>query len=69
MSDVKWIFKKYMDAKHIEDFRALAKLTGIKYQTLLDHINDPGLFRGFEIKELNNVLQFSSEDLVKIIST
>lgn len=67
MSDVRWIFKKYMDAKRIEDFKALAKLTGIKYQTLLDHIDDPRLFRAFELRELNNVLQFSSEDLLQII--
>ncbi len=66
MNDVRWIIKKYMDAKHIGDFKELAKLTGIKYQTLLDHIENPGLFRVFELRNLNDVLQFSSEDLAKL---
>ena len=47
MNDIRWLFRKYMDEKHIVDFKELAKLTGIKYQTLLDHLDRPELFRAF----------------------
>jgi len=67
MSETRWLFKEHMTAQHIEDFKELAKLTGIKYQTLLDHLADPDLFRVSELKELKRVLQFSSEDLNLII--
>ena len=69
MTDLKWLFKVYMNKLHIEDFKALAKMCGIKYQTLLDHLERPELFRLFEIRAINEVLHFSSEDLVKIMST
>lgn len=68
MNDIRWLFRKYMDEKHIIDFKELAKLTGIKYQTLLDHLDRPELFRAFEIQRINEILQFSSEDLIKIIA-
>lgn len=51
----------------IDSFRDLAKETGIDYQTLLDHIARPELFRQWEIKVLDEVLKFSDEDLLKLI--
>jgi len=66
MSDVLKIFKKYMAVEGIADFKELSKQSGIKYQTLLDHINKPSLFRVFEIQSINDVLHFSSEDLITI---
>lgn len=63
MSNVLKIFKKYMAIEGIADFKELSKQSGIKYQTLLDHINDPTLFRVFELQSINDVLHFSSEDL------
>ena len=51
----------------IDSFRDLAKETGIDYQTLLDHIARPELFRQWEIKVLDKVLKFSDEDLLKLI--
>lgn len=68
MTELKWIFKDYMNRLHIEDFKQLAKMCGIKYQTLLDHLERPELFRLFEIRAINDVLHFSSEDLIRIFS-
>ena len=68
MSTILKIFKKSMAEHGIADFKQLSKDSGIKYQTLLDHVNEPSLFRVFEIKAINEVLHFSSEDLVSIIT-
>ena len=68
MTELKWIFKDYMNRLHIEDFKALAKMCGIKYSTLLDHLERPALFRLCEIQAINSVLHFSSEDFIKIFS-
>ena len=68
MSEVKRIVSQYMITRHLDrGFKDLAKMSGIKYQTLLDHMDDPDLLRVSEIKSINEVLQFSSEDLIKII--
>lgn len=69
MTEVKWLFKSYMNKLHIEDFKELSKRCGIKYQTLLDHLERPDLFRLFELQAINEVLHFSSEDLLYIFST
>lgn len=68
MSEVKRIVKQYMIARCLDNgFKDLAKMSGIKYQTLLDHMDEPDLLRVSEIRSINEVLQFSSEDLLKII--
>ena len=66
--DIRFLLKKYMACRQIQDFKELAKLTGIKYQTLLDHLDNPGLFRKYELSEIFNVLQVSSEDQILILS-
>lgn len=68
MTDIKWLFKDYMNKLHIKDFKELSKQCGIKYQTLLDHLERPSLFRLYELHAINNVLHFSSEDLLTILS-
>lgn len=65
--NIKKILKYYMLDCDINSFRDLAVETGIDYQTLLDHIARPELFRQWEIKTLDNVLKFNDEDLLKII--
>lgn len=65
--DMRFLLKKYMADQHIDDFKQLAKLTGIKYQTLLDHLDRPDLFRRFELRTIIEVLQISSEDQLKLI--
>jgi hypothetical protein len=64
---IKKLLKIYMIDYDIDSFRDLAKETGIDYQTLLDHIARPELFRQWEIKVLDEVLKFSDEDLLKLI--
>ncbi|WP_185752638.1 hypothetical protein [Butyrivibrio sp. AE2032] len=64
---IKFMLKQYMLSNYIESFRDLAKETGIDYQTLLDHIARPELFRQWEIKVLDEVLKFNDEDLLKLI--
>lgn len=66
-SPVKKLLKFYMIDYDIDSFRELAKETGIDYQTLLDHIARPELFRQWEIRVLDEVLKFSDEDLLKLI--
>ena len=66
MTDLKWLFKEYMIRLHIEDFKALAKMCGIKYHTLLKHLEYPELFRLYEFQAINEVLHFKPEDLLKI---
>ena len=56
-----------MNELDIESFKSLADDTGIDYQTLLDHIARPELFRKFELKALDDVLHFTDEDLIKLI--
>jgi len=64
---IKLLFKQYMLPIGLENFTELAKETGIDYQTLLDHIARPELFRQWEIRTLDELLHFSDEDLLKLI--
>ena len=66
-ASIKKLLRRYMLERDIESFRDLAKETGIDYQTLLDHIARPELFRQWEIKVLDETLQFSDEDLIVLI--
>lgn len=63
---MKWLIKRYMARAQIESLQELAKATGIKRRHLTDLINDPRKIRVFEIIALNDVLQFSDEDLMKL---
>jgi hypothetical protein len=65
--EVRKLFKRYMLNNDIDTFKGLAKETGIDYQTLLDHLTRPELFRVYELKALDEVLHFSSEDLLFLI--
>lgn len=64
---MEWILRDYMNKRHIRSFTELAKLTGIEYRTLLNHIRDVGSFKAFELAALDEVLKFNSEDLVRFI--
>lgn len=68
LKDVKKLFKRYMLENDIDTFKELAKETGIDYQTLLDHLARPELFRIYELRALHEVLRFSNEDLLFLIS-
>ena len=42
-------------------------MTGIKYTTLLTHLNNPAELRAYEIRELDTVLHFEDKDLIVLI--
>lgn len=62
-----WLIREYMTKKHIPSLAELSRLTGIEYRTLLNHINDIGKLRMYEVVALDNVLSFKDEDLLKIM--
>lgn len=66
-NQIKKLFRRYMIDLDIESFKDLAEDTGIDYQTLLDHIARPELFRKFELKALDDVLHFEDADLITLI--
>ena len=64
---MRWMIQEYMVKKRIRSLSELSRETGIEYRTLLNHINDVGKFRVFEIAALDEVLGFDNEDLLKIL--
>lgn len=67
MQKIKWLIKGYMAINQIRSFQELAELTGIKYTTLLTHLNNPAELRAYEIRELDTVLHFEDKDLIVLI--
>ncbi len=63
---MEWLLKKYMAKVHIDSFSELSKVTGIKYRTLLNHIENGSQWRLFELMALDEVLKFTDDDLLKI---
>lgn len=66
-SSIKWMLSGYLVTHHIESFNELAKMTGIKYKTLLEHIAAPENFRMYEITALDRILSFKDEDLLILV--
>lgn len=66
-SSIKFLIMRYMLENFIENFTQLSEKTGIKYDTLNEHIKHPEKLRKWEIKLLDEVLHFSDEDLLRII--
>lgn len=64
MQDIKWLIKLYMAQNHIDSISELARLSGLSRRLLYDRINDPASLRIYEIKNLDNVLHFSDEDML-----
>ena len=64
---MKWLFKELMIKKHISSFKELAKLTGIEYRTLINHVADASLFRVSELRALAKVLDLKDEELLRLI--
>ena len=51
----------------IDSFIELSKRTGIDYQRLRRRLEDPHSFTVYELLALNDILNFSDEDLLKLI--
>ena len=66
-SSIRWMMSGYLVMNRIESFNELAKMTGIKYKTLLEHMAAPENFRMYEITALDRVLQFKDEDLLILV--
>lgn len=67
MEDFRWILRKSSAEAHIKTNKELCKQTGINARTLRDRFIDPSSLRVFELRALNDVLNFSDEDLLKIV--
>lgn len=65
---MKWLLREYMATNHIDNFKELAKLTGIKLRTLTRRINNPETLLLYEIQALTDVLHFSDADMLKIVN-
>lgn len=66
-SNTKKLFKRYMNEADIDNFSELSRQSGIDYQTLNVRIKNPGTFRIYEIRQLDELLQFSEEDLLLLM--
>ena len=62
-----WIFKKYMLQVQIESFVELARESGLEYRTMMNHIEEPGHFRIYELRALDEILHFDAADLIYLI--
>lgn len=67
LSATAWMLKKYMTEAHINTFKDLAEETGIEYRTLMNHIENPKLFRILELRSLDEVLKIDPEDLIVLV--
>lgn len=63
-TSIKKLLLLYMIEADINSFSELSRQTGIDYQTLNVRIKDPGTFRVFEIRKLDELLHFTDEDLI-----
>jgi len=57
----------YMIDSDINSFRELARETGIDYQRLRRRLEDPHSFTVYELLALDETLQLTDEDLLKIL--
>ena len=67
ISPTAWMLKKYMNLIHMASFKELAAETGIEYRTLISHIDNPGQFRIYEIRVLDEVLRIDAADLICLL--
>lgn len=66
-SPIKKLFKQYMINADLDSFSELSRQSGIDYQTLNVRIKNPGTFRTYELRQLDELLHFSDEDLLQLI--
>ncbi len=66
-TSIKKLLLLYMIEADISNFSELSRQSGIDYQTLNVRIKNPGTFRVYEIRQLDELLHFTEEDLLLII--
>jgi len=64
---IKKLLLLYMIEADINNFSELSRQSGIDYQTLNVRIKNPGTFRVYEIRQLDELLHFSDEDLLILL--
>lgn len=71
MVSTKTNFKKLLRGKMVEcdidNFKELAKQTGIDYQRLRVRLEDPGSLRVFELRALKKTLNLGEDDILTVI--
>lgn len=65
--DIKWLFKTYLVKRRIKSFSELSRITGIKYQTLMIRLESWETVHLYELRALDKILDFSEEDLLRLI--
>ena len=60
------LFQMYMAINGIASIQELSSKTKIEYTRLRKRIRDPQTLRLFELQSLNDVLNFSDEDMLKL---
>lgn len=66
-TNIKKLLLLYMIEADINNFSELSRQSGIDYQTLNVRIKNPGTFRVYEIRQLDELLHFSDEDLLILL--
>lgn len=66
-NEIKRLFKRYLLDKYIDSLKELADMAGIEYRTFLLRMENPALFRAYELKALDEVLNFTPEDLIFLV--
>lgn len=64
---MEWLIREYMAKRHIKSDKELIQRTGYAHSTFYKRINHPEQLRISELAALDKVLQFSAEDLAKLV--
>ena len=66
-TNIKKLLHLYMIEADISNFSELSRQSGIEYQTLNTRVKNPGTFRVYELRRLDELLHFGDEDLITLI--
>ena len=66
-TNIKKLLHLYMIEADINNFSELSRQSGIEYQTLNVRVKNPGTFRIYELRRLDELLHFDDEDLITLI--
>ena len=66
-NETKRMFKRYILERYIDSLKELPDMAGIEYRTFLQRMENPALFRAYELKALDDILHFEDADLFLLI--
>ena len=67
-NDTRRMFKRYIIDRYIDSLNELADMAGIEYRTFLMRMDNPAMFRAYELKALDEILKFKPDDLIFLIT-